>query len=214
MEESEARTLSVAAMAAGAISRASLAIAAGVTAKDLARLESSGILRQEGTGVIPRDPGLGSAAIDRLAGADRASIYRKLAVLTEESGAPKWVVAWHWVRSGDARQGIAGSLAAAKEMNARGDVHGARRLLSAARDLVPEGDSAREEVESFLMAMESEDRADSLLARRAEHLAFSATDDGVRKRMACVALSQWHRLRLWDEFESSASRMAPVLGAS
>ncbi|KAF0245342.1 MAG: hypothetical protein FD180_1747 [Planctomycetota bacterium] len=199
-------------LASGSISRAALPVAAECSPDDLERLEEEGMVRTEGASVVPVDAAVGNAATERLSPAERACIHRRLAALIVETGAPPWVSAWHWVRAGEASPGIEASLAAAEELRELGDLHSARTLLAAARELAPEHHPDRIRIDAAAVVVDSHERAHEGIARRAEELAGLASDTKLKRQMAAVALCQWHRIRRWDELQAAARRMAPDVG--
>ncbi|MEK7469758.1 MAG: sigma 54-interacting transcriptional regulator [Planctomycetota bacterium] len=207
------RMLAAAALAGGAISRAALPVAVDGELDDIARLEEAGLVRPEGAGVVPIDAAVGSAATQGLSPHEKSKLHRRLAALTAEAGAPRWVSAWHWVHSGDAAAAAAASLAAAEELHDLGDLDGARSLLAAASELAAGLPADLARLDAAMVVVDSEERADEGIARRAEELAGRAPEESLRRRMAAVALSQWHRLRRWVDLDSAANRMAPAIGA-
>ncbi|MCE9583099.1 MAG: sigma 54-interacting transcriptional regulator [Planctomycetes bacterium] len=208
----ETRVMAAAALAAGFISRAALLVAAAAGLDSLERLEVAGLVREEGAGVVPRDAALGAAAVERLSAEERAGLHRRLGALTGEAQAPRWVVAWNWIRANEAERGIREAVAASVEMGEVGDVEGARRLLAAALDLGGPASSEREKAEAMLVYFESMERADEGIARRAEAIALRAGEEKVKRSMGSVVISQWMRLRRPDELEAAAARLSGVLG--
>ncbi len=207
------RALGAVALAAGAISRGALPVAAEAPTEELGRLEAAGLVKPEGAGLVVADAAIANAVVGKLDNASRARIHRRLAALTEEARAPGWVSAWHWVRAGEPEPGIEAALAAAASLSANGDAYGARELLAAARALAVDRPRDGWRLEAALVALDADARAEEATARRAEQIAGRPLDLALKRRMGAIAVSQWYRLRRMDEMESAAGRLAPELGA-
>lgn len=210
LERGAVRALAAAALGAGGFSREAVMEASGATAADLAALDASGLWKSDECGIAPVDAAVGDAAIGRQAPEERAALHGLLAGLSERAGAPRWVSAWHWVRSGNAEVAIDASIEAAAALEDTGDTPGARAILAAAGRLVGGRPTDPLRIEAEILLIDARIRADEGLARRAEALSRADIGERVRARLAAMALALWARMGRLEEMEAAVGRLDPV----